>query len=257
MRDFSQGLYTFSLRLELYLPGRAPNRVGPQRGRVANLGRKSWSRGHVIANTGQPGFSRQYWSSWPLSSILVANLGIEVHDECSTESSYLLTGSVPLQYPPSTPEVSESHISRHGSWRGFGRGQNQVHVHVRMLFMDNNASCSSCLRGSCVRGSFRGSCIRGQSSIPFFYPSSRGRPRRMVFMEFFYQNWCVFLYRRVRFPCSSFVSFPFDQEFESCGFRVPFHVINRVNKVRAFFIFNNRGLWWRHLPADRVVFRGS
>src|SRR6266496_252741 len=114
MRDFSQGLYTFSLRLELYLPGRAPNRVGPQRGRVANLGRKSWSRGHVIANTGQPGFSRQYWSSWPLSSILVANLGIEVHDECSTESSYLLTGSVPLQYPPSTPEVSE--ISYFTSW---------------------------------------------------------------------------------------------------------------------------------------------
>ena len=42
-RDFSQGLYTFSLKLELYLPGRAPNRVGPQHGCVANLGRKSWS----------------------------------------------------------------------------------------------------------------------------------------------------------------------------------------------------------------------
>ena len=63
---------------DIKLPDRAPNRVGPQRGRVANLGRKSWSRGHVIANTGQPGFSRQYWSSWPLSPILVANLGREV-----------------------------------------------------------------------------------------------------------------------------------------------------------------------------------
>ena len=27
MRDFSKGLYTFSLKLELYLPGRVPNCV--------------------------------------------------------------------------------------------------------------------------------------------------------------------------------------------------------------------------------------
>ena len=98
MRNFSQKLYTFLLKLKLYLSDRALSHADSQHDHVINLDHTSWSQDHVIINLDQLDFSHQYWFSWSLSSILIANLDIEIHDECSTKSSYLLMRSVLLHY---------------------------------------------------------------------------------------------------------------------------------------------------------------
>ena len=74
----------------------------------------------------------------------------------------------------------------------FDHDQNWIHVHVHMLFMNNNASCSFCLHELCVHDSFHESCIEKQLLILFFYLFNQDRSQRMIFMKFFYQNWCVF-----------------------------------------------------------------
>ena len=94
MRDFNQRLYTFSLKLKLYLLSRVLNHVSSQCSCVVNLDCKSWSWDHMIINIDQLDFSHQYWSSWSLLSILIT---IEIHDKCFIKSSYLLMRSVLLQ----------------------------------------------------------------------------------------------------------------------------------------------------------------
>ena len=103
---------------------------------------------------------------------------------------------------------------------------------------------SSCLRSSCGRW---------QPPASIFYPSSRGRPRRMVCMEFFHKFWSIFPDRQIRFPGSLFVSFPFDQELKSCRSCVPLHIINRIDKIWTFSILDDHWRWFWHLSADWVM----
>ena len=98
------------------------------------------------------------------------------------------------------------------------------------------------------------SCIRKQLLIFFFYLFNQNKSWRIILMKFLYQSECIFLYHHIWFSCSLFIFFSFNQKFKSCEFHVSFHVINQVNKVQIFFIFNNHELWWQHLSADWIIF---
>ena len=87
MRDFSQRLYTFSLKLKLYLSDRSSNHMSSQHDHVVNLDHQSWSWSHVIINIDHSDFSCQYWSFWLLLSILIANLDHEIM-WCQTNLSW-------------------------------------------------------------------------------------------------------------------------------------------------------------------------
>ena len=135
----------------------------------------------------------------------------------------------------------------------FNHDQNWIHVHVHILFINNNASCFFCLCELCVHDSFYKLCIRKQSLILFFYSFSWDKSWRMIFINFFYQNWCIFLYHCVQFSCSLFIFFSFNQKFKSHFLSLLFHVINQVNKIQVFFTFNNHKQWFRYLSFYQIM----
>ena len=165
----------------------------------------------------------------------------------------LLINIILLQYFLLYQKFQKSHISCHDFWHDFDHDQNWVHVHIHMLFMINNVSYSFCLCESCVYDLFHELCIRKQSSILFFYSFNQNKLQRMILMKFFYQNQCIFLYYCVQFSCFLFIFFSFDQELKLCEFHVSFHVINQVNKIWVFFIFNTYKLWWWHLSVNQII----
>ena len=149
--------------------------------------------------------------------------------------------------------ISANRISSVTVFFFYIRDLKKIFLYIKILRKSSSKSLSSSSCVSCVHVS----CIRWQSFVFFFYPASWGRLQGMIFMKFFQFFRGIFLNHHVWFPCSLFISFSFDQEFELCRLRVPFHVINRVNKIRTFFVFNNCRLWQRHLPADQVVLQWS
>ena len=122
-------------------------------------------------------------------------------------------------------------------------------LYIKILRKSSSGSLSLSLCVLCVHVS----CIRWQLFVFFFYSVSRDRLQEMIFMKFFQFFRSIFFNHHVWFSCSLFISFPFDQEFELCGLRVPFHVIDWVNKIRAFFVFDDCRLRRWHLSADQVV----
>ena len=125
----------------------------------------------------------------------------------------------------------------------------KIFLYIKILRKSSSESLSLNLCVLCVHVL----CIRWQSFVSFFYPASRGRSWEMIFMKFFQFFRSIFLNHHVWFSCSLFIFFPFDQEFELCGLWVSFHVIDQVNKIRAFFVFNNCRLWQQHLSVNQVV----
>ena len=129
--------------------------------------------------------------------------------------------------------------------------------------MNNNASwkiLSSCFHNSCFHEFhifyFHEICdlfIRKQLSIFIFYLFCWDRLQEVIFMKFFYQNQYVFFYHHIQFSCSSFIFFSFDQKFKSCFLSSSSHVINWVNKIWAFFIFNSHEQQFRHLLFYQIM----
>ena len=132
-----------------------------------------------------------------------------------------------------------------------------------MLFMNNNVSwiiLSSCFHNSCFHEfhvlCFHEICdlfVRKWSSIFIFCSFCWDKSWKMIFMKFFYQNWCVFLYCCIQFSCSSFIFFSFDQKFKLFFLNLSSHVINQVNKIQVFFTFNNHEQWFRYLLFYQIM----
>ena len=162
---------------------------------------------------------------WKWNEIMCSSI------ECLIKTQYLLTKSVSLQDLSSTLKIWKKNLC------------------IKILKKFSSESLSLSLCDSCVHVL----CIRWQLFVFFFYSFSQSRLWEMIFMKFFQFFRDIFLNHCVWFPCSLFIFFSFDQEFELCGLRVSFHVINQVNKIRVFFVFDDCRLWWWHLPADWVV----
>ena len=115
----------------------------------------------------------------------------------------------------------------------------KIFLYIKILRKSSSESLSSSLCVSCVHVS----CIRWQSFVFFFYSFSQNKLWEMIFMKFFQFFRSIFLNHCVWFSCSLFIFFSFDQEFELYELYISFHVINQVNKIQIFFIFNDYKLW--------------